>query len=380
MPSSPSSAMSSSGREAYETTQHRDPAPVFQDHGPAANLVLTASSVYSRSQLSGSMTSDSFFSSALAAKDPVYDLPFVKRCGDIDGQLHFRLILNVDRKLEEDQIRESFVPLPDDMIKDPELARGTSGGNRRSAGSEANTDGTSDSGYGSTGVGPAAPAAEIPRPHAAAPERPGVGLVGDERSKDDHECPTDHPSAPEQFSNKFFEIRKSDLAGYGAFARKDLKLGQKILVEPELFHADSVTLYDEYDLLSDGSRKAFKRMAAHCPTAGFDEVTSIFRTNSFNVGAGQAGIFLVAARFNHACNPRNNVSYKFDNKHDGGKRRITFTMTRDVPAGTELTITYGSCREELYCQWGFVCQCGGCVPLSDEDVARLVPGKGTNWN
>lgn len=86
---------------------------------------------------------------------------------------------------------------------------------------------------------------------------------------------------PEHFSNKFFEIRESELAGYGALARRDLKSGQKILVEPELFHADSVSLYDEYDMLSEGSQKAFKRMAAHCPTAGFDEVTSIFRTNRY---------------------------------------------------------------------------------------------------
>ncbi|KAK7912050.1 kinase-like protein [Apiospora marii] len=86
-------------------------------------------------------------------------------------------------------------------------------------------------------------------------------------------------SAPWQYSNKLFEIRKSVLAGYGAFARKDLKWGQKTLVEPELFHADSVTLYGEFDMLSDGSQKAFKRMAAHCPTAGFDEVTSIVHTN-----------------------------------------------------------------------------------------------------
>ena len=66
--------------------------------------------------------------------------------------------------------------------------------------------------------------------------------------------------------------------------------------------------------------------------------------------------------------------YRFDHE----KRRIILTTTKDVDAGTELTITYGSSREEFYAQWGFVCKCGGCVPLSDEEIARLTPG--TDWN
>lgn len=64
----------------------------------------------------------------------------------------------MDRKIEEDQVRESFVPLPDDMIKDHELARDHLEGNHGATGSEANNDGRSDSGYGgSTGTGAGGP-------------------------------------------------------------------------------------------------------------------------------------------------------------------------------------------------------------------------------
>ncbi|KAK8072031.1 set 5 [Apiospora saccharicola] len=360
----PFDSISQCGNEREDTTNDGElPVPVFEDHGYAIP-VLTASSVSSRSEIS-SLSNDSMFASAVGLKDPVSGLNFVKRCDNIDGLAHFKLTLNADRKLEEQQAREAFVPLPDDMVKDPEPARNDYGGKCGSTASKASTEGRSDSGYG-TSTGPDL-------------------AVEEQRNKDDHDHDHDHdhdgppssPDMPEQFSNKYFEVRKSELAGYGAFARLDLTYGQKILVEPELFHADSVSLYDEFDMLSDGSKKAFKRMAAHCPTSGFDEVTSIFRTNSFNVGGGQAGIFLVAARFNHACANRNNVSYKF-NDDKNGKRRITFETTKHIPAGTELTITYGSCPEELYSQWGFVCMCGGCKPLSDEDVARLASG--INWN
>lgn len=87
----PFDSISQSGREGYETAEHLDlPAPVFEDHG-RANLVLTASSVSSRSISSDSL--DSLFSSVLAAKDPVYGLPFVKRCANIDSLPHFKLTL-----------------------------------------------------------------------------------------------------------------------------------------------------------------------------------------------------------------------------------------------------------------------------------------------
>ncbi|KAK8112684.1 hypothetical protein PG984_013210 [Apiospora sp. TS-2023a] len=93
----------------------------------------------------------------------------------------------------------------------------------------------------------------------------------------DHEVPDTFPTLPvtrptlPPHPSRASEAPPNSKRG----ALQGLKRGQKILVEPELFHADSVSLYDEFDMLSDGSQKAFKHMAAHCQTAGFDEVTSI---------------------------------------------------------------------------------------------------------
>ncbi|KAK8043597.1 hypothetical protein PG993_006027 [Apiospora rasikravindrae] len=386
----PSDSISQCGRERGDTTQsHELPTLDNSDHGHT-NLIRKTANLFS-SQGHQSRSSDFLIVNRMTATLPFNGLPFVKKCERIGHLLHFKLTLNADRELEEKQMKDTFAPLPDDLSKAQGVAREVPGGNRGATGSGANVGGTSDSGVGESTGGPSGqspPASgdsgvstgeiegdfEIfrpyiaPRPHPGRPVEPG-----------DDEYPPGPPSSPEHYRNKFFEIRKSPLAGYGAFARQDLKWGQQILVEPELFHADHVTLYDEFDKLTVGSQQAFKHMSAHCPYAGFDKVTSIFRTNSFNVGGGQAGIFLVAARFNHACSPRNTVSYKFDNDADNhhDKRRIIFTMSQDVAAGTELTITYASCREELYSQWGFLCGCG-CIPLSDEEVARLAPG--TNWN
>lgn len=47
-------------------------------------------------------------------------------------------------------------------------------------------------------------------------------------------------------------------------------------------------------------------------------------------------------------------------------------MRKDVPAGTELTISYGPLTpRNLYMTWGFRCGCGGCKPLTDEEVAQI---------
>ncbi|KAI0021085.1 hypothetical protein F4780DRAFT_739030 [Xylariomycetidae sp. FL0641] len=76
--------------------------------------------------------------------------------------------------------------------------------------------------------------------------------------------------------------------------------------------------------------------------------------NSFALESG-ASLFLVASRFNHACRGWNNVDYMMQ----GSKNQIAFTTNQAVPAGTELTIRYGS-PESLKYNWGFDCTCGGC--------------------
>jgi hypothetical protein len=42
-----------------------------------------------------------------------------------------------------------------------------------------------------------------------------------------------------------------------------------------------------------------------------------------------------------------------------------------VAAGSELFINYGGSPLDLYWTYGFRCGCGGCNPLTDEDIRRL---------
>jgi hypothetical protein len=88
---------------------------------------------------------------------------------------------------------------------------------------------------------------------------------------------------------------------------------------------------------------------------------------SFAVPGGVA-IFALASRFNHACGPARNVDYAFD----GERGAMVFTVCRDaVPAGAELRISYGGEPVDLYSTYGFRCACGGCTPLTDEDLRRM---------
>ena len=89
--------------------------------------------------------------------------------------------------------------------------------------------------------------------------------------------------------------------------------------------------------------------------------------NRFAVPGGIA-IFEIASRFNHACPSVRNVQYVFDAQREV----LTLTICQDVvSAGTELSITYGGSTVDLYSTYGFRCSCGGCTPLTDEDIRKM---------
>lgn len=246
-------------------------------------------------------------------------------------------------------------------------------------------------------------------PSGGTPNGSSEGLqppdVAEEECEEYPLCPPPTPvepdEQPENFSNGFFEIKSSLLAGFGAFALKNLRWGQTILVEKALFHADRQTLFDELDRLTPSLKQAYYRMHAHAhwlwPHQG--RTFSIFATNryvvhsllvdlnlcvwrfcracqltdaiySFNtsqLGPCRNSVFLTAARFNHACKTRNNVAYVYDRHRDV----IIFSTNRDVQSGEELTIDYGKGPVELYVEYGFMCRCGGCTPLTDAQLASL---------
>lgn len=92
----------------------------------------------------------------------------------------------------------------------------------------------------------------------------------------------------------------------------------------------------------------------------------LIRTDSFAVKESSF-IYFIAARFNHACGQVSSVKYRIAQNNI-----IELRMAKDVPASTELTISYGSMSpSSLYALWGFRCACGGCRPLTDAEVKRL---------
>lgn len=191
------------------------------------------------------------------------------------------------------------------------------------------------------------------------------------------------------YQNDCFTIARSETAGWGAFAAKTLRLGDVILREKPLMVADRSNLFDEfYKLETAAQQLALSLHANELAKPGTPLIQAIWVTNwyvvaaqsdtekaadlgqSFTVGGRQAGLFPVAARFNHACCPAHNVDYHFH--HESGCLELVVKAHR-VAAGEELRISYGMDRTaaELYMTYGFRCRCGACRGLSDADVRRL---------
>lgn len=182
--------------------------------------------------------------------------------------------------------------------------------------------------------------------------------------------PLEHLAKPEKYSNQYFEVRKSKLGGNGVFSKTDLKKGQLIHVErPQIVgYSDSVNRSLEH--LAPEVREAFMRMHAHKRFPGQELRQAIFLTNAFAIQE-MSCIYMIASRFNHTCQGTQSVEYRVVKN-----RVMEFRMTKDVPAGMELTISYGPLSpQQLYTMWGFRCACGGCRPLTDEEVARLDNGR-----
>lgn len=93
-------------------------------------------------------------------------------------------------------------------------------------------------------------------------------------------------------------------------------------------------------------------------------------TRSFSVGGRLAGLFPIAARFNHACHPTQNVDFQFDEE---SQCLVLSVRADEIAAGEELKISYGKDRTlaELYMTYGFRCRCGGCPGMSDGEFKRL---------
>ncbi|EWG50162.1 hypothetical protein FVEG_16600 [Fusarium verticillioides 7600] len=172
------------------------------------------------------------------------------------------------------------------------------------------------------------------------------------------------------FRNEFFIIRRSLIAGWGAFAAKDLEAGDKILVERPLFTADNNTLYKEFDKLDQASQDIALGLHAnsHCK---FQSIKAVWTTNCFSTGVwDEAGLFPIASRFNHKCHPRQAVKYHYNKAGEVLEMEVKANIIKE---GEELTISYGCglTPADLFYRYGFRCRCGGCSGWTEEDERRM---------
>ncbi len=107
---------------------------------------------------------------------------------------------------------------------------------------------------------------------------------GEEDALDQGKCPPAPPPSPASPSRRgfedFFEIRPSRLGGLGAFAVRDLRRNETILVERPLLRTTHFRLLPDYHNLSEAAKRAF--MGLHGGEGGdpFGRVERIKQLNS----------------------------------------------------------------------------------------------------
>lgn len=101
-----------------------------------------------------------------------------------------------------------------------------------------------------------------------------------------------------------------------------------------------------------------------------DITIEILTIISFAITATVAGLFPVASRFNHACHPSQNIGFSFD-QHKG--LLILWVRAEHVAVGEELKISYRTNHtpEDLYHLYGFLCQCGTCSGINEEQAIMI---------
>ncbi|KAL7906130.1 hypothetical protein GGI35DRAFT_482914 [Trichoderma velutinum] len=170
------------------------------------------------------------------------------------------------------------------------------------------------------------------------------------------------------YRNEYFEVAKSSVAGWGAFATRDLTKGDVILREMPLFVAETDKVFHEFYKLDGSAKKVALSLHSHrLVKGGTPQILAVWQTNCFAVAHHVSGLFPIAARFNHACDPINNVEYEFD--HDN--EVLTLMVREDVTAGTELKISYGknlspqdlAGRRRAYCDLELLCSSGQTIPV-----------------
>ncbi|KAF2005660.1 SET domain-containing protein [Amniculicola lignicola CBS 123094] len=194
-------------------------------------------------------------------------------------------------------------------------------------------------------------------------------------------------------ANAPYEVRQIPGKGFGCFAVKDLKRGNRILTDDPLLIVPVGEYYlkdveEAFQKLSPAEQALYFTLHSahgqdpakwpakvhpsvspmerlrileqhHARIGKEPSLISIFQTNAMEHARG-AAIFPYAARFNHSCNP--NACFAWNN----AIQKETIHAAADIKAGEEITVSYGDIKYDRDTRrwtlkhYGFECDCPAC--------------------
>lgn len=100
------------------------------------------------------------------------------------------------------------------------------------------------------------------------------------------------------YGNEYFEIARSNVAGWGAFATRDLTKGDVILREIPLFVAETDKVFHEFYKLDENAKKVALSLHSHrLIKGGTPQILAVWQTN-WQVLAASIYVFL---KFANMC-------------------------------------------------------------------------------
>jgi len=172
-------------------------------------------------------------------------------------------------------------------------------------------------------------------------------------------------------------VRPAPGKGLGVFATQLIPRGTPIIIEAPLISvpvpklvpgqgfrlADMITdIETSFQKLTPEQQEEFLQLHDFRFPSETDQshLLTIVRSNAYNTGDDQVGLFPKLARINHSCRP--NSGNWWSEKEE---RRIIYAA-RDIEEGEEITVSYIpllKTRKERHgrlAQYGFVCGCEAC--------------------
>ncbi|KAF2137363.1 uncharacterized protein K452DRAFT_110241 [Aplosporella prunicola CBS 121167] len=188
----------------------------------------------------------------------------------------------------------------------------------------------------------------------------------------DQQINTEASTTPSTTNNSnLYTIQPIAGKGQGVISRTNIPKGTRILAEAATFKlprfATNTSLIETSiaqslrRLTKDEQRAFFALHNAY--TRAHKPIIGITKTNALPLGpnAQESGLFLTAARLNHACAPN------AQNTWNATLDKLTVHVVKDVAEGDEITISYldgagprSARQQKLHEAFGFACACATC--------------------